>query len=130
MNRGEWTKKSNMNSLLLQWNATAKLADKFIRRGYSQFAPYTVSLVQYPLLCFLTWRSFFFSSPSPLGTFIFYLHLTWPFAVATPLCSLIGKHYSKYLGRFLFYPTNYEHHHELRTTHFPTINNSNKNNIS
>lgn len=40
--RREWTKKSNMNSLLLQWNATAKLADKFIRRGYSQFAPYSI----------------------------------------------------------------------------------------
>lgn len=40
--RREWTKKSNMNSLLLQWNATAKLADKFKRRGYSQFAPYSI----------------------------------------------------------------------------------------
>lgn len=33
MNRGEWTKKSNMNSLLLQWNATAKLADKNLYEG-------------------------------------------------------------------------------------------------
>lgn len=120
--RREWTKKSNMNSLLLQWNATAKLADKFIRRGYSQFAPYSIL--------------FSASSPLPpllfpLSTFIFYL--LFSVARCVHFCSLLlASIIAKYLGRFLFYPTNYEHRYELRTALFPTTNNSNsnKNNIS